>query len=114
MTLETFRIWKTKFDAELTLQKTQEDEEKLKGMTPKEREEWKRLGTRLSGKFSTVTCCYNVSDISTGRQLFERHTGLEEDMLLEEGTVSVDFSQYDRTKVEEEDEEDHVTFSDSD
>jgi len=93
---ETFKAWKVKFDAELALKKNQEDEDKLKGLTPKEREEWKRLGTRL-----------------TGRQLFERHRGLEEDSLMEEGTVSVDFSQYDRTKVEEE-EEDHVTFSDSD
>lgn len=34
---------------------------------------------------------------------------------MEEGTVSVDFSQYDRTQVVEEDnEEDHVHFSDSD
>lgn len=33
---------------------------------------------------------------------------------MEEGTVSVDFSQYDRTKTDEEDEEDRVHFSDSD
>jgi len=34
---------------------------------------------------------------------------------MEEGTVSVDISQYDRTKVDaEEVEEDHVHFSDSD
>ena len=34
---------------------------------------------------------------------------------MEEGTVSVDFSQYDRTQTEEEDnEEDRVHFSDSD
>ena len=34
---------------------------------------------------------------------------------MEEGSVSVDFSQYDRTQVAEEDnEEDHVRFSDSD
>ena len=34
---------------------------------------------------------------------------------MEEGTVSVDFSQYERAKAEEEDdEEDRVRFSDSD
>ena len=49
-----------------------------------------------------------------GRQLFERNRNLEEEGLLEEGTVSVDVSQYERTRVEEEQEEDGVTFSDSD
>lgn len=29
--------------------KAREDEEKMKGMTPKEREEYKKLGTRLTG-----------------------------------------------------------------
>lgn len=47
--------------------------------------------------------------------MFERNTNLEEDNLMEEGTVSVDFSQYDRRQQEEENEdEDRVTFSDSD
>lgn len=59
-----------------------------------------------------------VDDInfSTGRQLFERNRNLEEDTLMEEGTISVDFSQYERTKAEEveEEEEDRVRFSDSD
>lgn len=52
----------------------------------------------------------------TGRQLFERNKNLvhEDDNLMEEGTVSVDFSQYDRTQVVEEDNEDRVHFSDSD
>jgi len=67
-------------------------------LTPKEREEWKRAATRL-----------------TGRQLFERNRNLEEDNLMEEGTISVDFSQYERRQDgEDEDEDDHVRFSDSD
>lgn len=32
---------------------------------------------------------------------------------MEEGTVSVDFSQYERTKVDEEEEEHGLDFSDS-
>jgi len=76
--------------------KSREEDEKTKSLTPKEREEWKRAGTRLSG-----------------RQLFERNRNLEDDNLLEEGTVSVDFSQYERTQSEEDDEDDHVRFSDS-
>lgn len=47
--MESFKAWKAKFDAELALRKGKEDEEKLKGLTPKEREEWKRVVTRLSG-----------------------------------------------------------------
>lgn len=50
-----------------------------------------------------------------GRQLFERNKNLEEDSLMEDGTVSVDVSQYERTRDDgDEDEDDHVTFSDSD
>lgn len=91
-----FKVWKTNFDKELALKKAQEDDDKLRGLTPKEREEWKKLGTRL-----------------TGRQLFERNKGIEDETLLEEGTVSVDISQYERTREEMEPEE-AVTFSDSD
>ncbi|KAL0567428.1 hypothetical protein V5O48_014566 [Marasmius crinis-equi] len=98
VTVESFKAWKAKFDAEQAELRAREDEEKLKGLTAKEREEWKRVGGRLSG-----------------RQLFERNRNLEDDNLMEEGTVSVDFSQYERRQQEEEqDEEDRVTFSDSD
>ena len=49
-----------------------------------------------------------------GRQLFERGgKNLEDDTLLEEGTVSVDISQYERTRIDD-DNDDGVTFSDSD
>ncbi|KAJ8078754.1 hypothetical protein AAF712_001287 [Marasmius tenuissimus] len=98
VTVESFKAWKLKFDAEQAELKAREEEEKMKGLSPKEREEWKRVAGRLSG-----------------RQLFERNRNLEEDNLMEEGTVSVDFSQYDRRQQEEEQEdEDRVTFSDSD
>ncbi|KAF8798004.1 RWD domain-containing protein [Phlegmacium glaucopus] len=96
VTVESFKAWKEKFDKELAIKKSQEDEEQLRNMSPKEREEWKKSGTRL-----------------TGRQLFERNKNLEDENLLEEGVVSVDFSQYERTR-EEEDQEAGLTFSDSD
>jgi hypothetical protein len=54
---------------------------------------------------------------SEGRQLFERNKALEEDILLEEGTVSVDASQYERPRTgekEDDDDDDAITFSDSD
>ncbi|KIJ69440.1 hypothetical protein HYDPIDRAFT_24279 [Hydnomerulius pinastri MD-312] len=100
VTLESFKAWKAKFDKEMAQKKSKDEDEKLRGLTPKEREEFKRIGTR-----------------SSGRQLFERNKNLEheDDSLMEEGTVSVDFSQYDRTQVGADDEdEDRVHFSDSD
>ena len=50
VTVESFKAWKEKFDKELAIKKLQEDEEHLKNMTAKEREEWKRSITRLTGK----------------------------------------------------------------
>jgi hypothetical protein len=51
---------------------------------------------------------------SLGRQLFERDKNLDaaEDSFTEEGVVSVDISQYER--VREEEEEERITFSDED
>jgi len=96
VTVESFKVWKEKFDKELAIKKSQEDEEQLRNMTSKEREEWKKAGTRL-----------------TGRQLFEGDKNLEDEALIEEGVVSVDFSQYERTR-EEDEQEIGLTFSDSD
>jgi len=100
VTLESFKTWKTNFDKEIAQKRERTEDEKLKGLTPKERDEVKKLATRL-----------------TGRQLFERNRDLatSDDSLLEEGTVSVDVSQYEREAVYEDEEvEDQVTFSDSD
>ncbi|TFK29918.1 RWD-domain-containing protein [Coprinopsis marcescibilis] len=98
VTAESFNAWKAKFDEEMSRLRAKEEEEKLKGLTPKEREEYKRSQTRLSG-----------------RQLFERNRNLDEgdESLIEEGTVSVDVSQYDRIH-EDEEQEEGLTFSDSD
>ncbi|PPR06633.1 hypothetical protein CVT26_001175 [Gymnopilus dilepis] len=98
VTVESFKAWKAKFDKEIALKKAQEEEERLKALTPKEREEWKRSQARL-----------------TGRQLFERNKDLEDETLEEEDAVSVDITQYDRTEKEEEEHEEGLAFeSDSD
>lgn len=55
VTVGSFQAWKTKFDKELLIKKAREDEEKMKNLTPKEKEEWKRAGSRLTGRHS---CCY--------------------------------------------------------
>ncbi|KAH9079390.1 RWD-domain-containing protein [Lactarius deliciosus] len=98
VTVKSFTEWKIKFDKEVSLRKMRTEEEKSKIMTVKEREEYKKIAARL-----------------TGRQLFERDKNLatSDTSLLEEGTVSVDISQYDRVIDKEDDEEDRLEFSDS-
>ncbi|KAI0281371.1 RWD-domain-containing protein [Russula aff. rugulosa BPL654] len=99
VTIQSFKEWKIIFDREAHRGKMRGEEERLKAMTTKEREEYKRMGSRL-----------------TGRQLFERDKNLaaSDASLLEDGTVSVDISQYERTAPVEDDEEDRLEFSDSD
>ncbi|KAI9466189.1 RWD-domain-containing protein [Lactarius psammicola] len=99
VTVKSFTEWKIKFDKEISLRKMRADEEKLKTMTAKEKEEYKKVAVRL-----------------TGRQLFERDKNLatSDTSLLEEGTVSVDISQYERVTDKEDGEEDRLEFSDSD
>ena len=50
VTIESFKSWKAKFDADQARRKQREEAERLVGLTPKEREEWKRMTTRLSGE----------------------------------------------------------------
>jgi hypothetical protein len=49
VTRESFLAWKVKFDKETAAKKAKEQEEKLKNLTPKEREEHKKFQGRLSG-----------------------------------------------------------------
>ncbi|KAI0031827.1 RWD-domain-containing protein [Vararia minispora EC-137] len=106
VTRESFLEWKARFDKEVVKKKTREEEENLKALSPKEREEYKRLSHRPTGEYMYTQC---------GRQLFERNKSLDaEDSILEEGAISVDASQYERTRPHEEEEEDRVHFSDSD
>lgn len=51
MTIESFTAWKLNFDKELKAKKLREEEERMKGMTVKEREEFRKIATRLSGRF---------------------------------------------------------------
>jgi len=98
VTQESFMTWKIRFDKGVAVRKAREEDERLKALTPKEREEHKRILHRPSG-----------------RQLFERNKELDaDDSLLEDGAVSVDISQYERTRLEDEDEGERVEFSDSD
>lgn len=45
------------------MKKAKEDAEKMKSMTPKEREEYKRLGTRLTGTQGAMSVVKSMSMI---------------------------------------------------
>jgi hypothetical protein len=49
VTLDSFKQWKAKFDKEIAEIKAKEEEEKLKALTAKEREEYRRAQGRPSG-----------------------------------------------------------------
>lgn len=57
MSVESFKAWKAKFDKKQADRKSKEEEERLKGLTAKEREEYKRMNTRLSGELHTISLC---------------------------------------------------------
>lgn len=50
MTVKSFTEWKIKFNKEISLRKMRADEEKLRTMSAKEKEEYKKIFTRLTGK----------------------------------------------------------------
>jgi hypothetical protein len=49
VTQETFRAWKAKFDQEQAAEKTRREEAIVRELTSKEREEFKKIATRLTG-----------------------------------------------------------------
>ena len=58
MTVESFKAWKARFDKEMAQKKAREEDERLKSLTPKEREEYKKLASRLSGLHQIATYVY--------------------------------------------------------
>ena len=49
VTPESFMAWRVKFMKEVSSSRAREEDQRLKGLTPRERDEYKRLATRLSG-----------------------------------------------------------------
>jgi hypothetical protein len=68
VTTESFLKWRAAFNAEQAEKKRKEEEEKMKGWTPKEREEAKRVTARLTGKSDEFILA--VSKFIDGRCLF--------------------------------------------
>ncbi|KAK4683937.1 hypothetical protein P7C73_g6272, partial [Tremellales sp. Uapishka_1] len=95
ITTELFTSWRLNYMKELKSKRDKEEEERIKSLPPKEREEWRRRRERLSG-----------------RQLFESSQTLAtSDEGLYEGGGEVDIAQYSREdreaerRKEEEEEE---------
>ncbi|KAH7343478.1 ubiquitin-conjugating enzyme/RWD-like protein [Rhizoctonia solani] len=100
VTVESFNQWRIKFMSEIKEIQEREEDEKLKTLSPKEREEWKKSKSK-----------------PTGRQLFEKNRDLatSDATYIEEGVTSVDITQYDRTAARDDEETDTgLHFSDSD
>lgn len=54
MNPQTFMAWKEKFDKEMARKKVIEEEERLKALSAKEREEFKKYHYRLSGEYEVT------------------------------------------------------------
>ena len=50
MTVESFQDWKVKFNKEKQLEKRRQEEERIRDMSNKDKEEFKKIQTRLTGK----------------------------------------------------------------
>ncbi|CED83844.1 Uncharacterized conserved protein, contains RWD domain [Phaffia rhodozyma] len=86
VTSESFLNWKKTFLSEQKARRDREEDERLKALPPKEREEVKRAKAKLSGK-----------------QLFQKDKTLfnsDEKLGGDEDAVAVDFSQYSREERE--------------
>ncbi|POY76751.1 hypothetical protein BMF94_0343 [Rhodotorula taiwanensis] len=92
VTKESFAAWAAKFEKEFAQIQKREEDDRLKALPPKEREETRRWVAKL-----------------TGRQLFEQGAiTVESDAAFgEEGDVALDISQYERRAAEDEDEDEH-------
>jgi len=99
VTVESFKAWKDRFDNEVASAKLRHDDERLRGLSSKERDEIKRVSMR-----------------QTGKQLFEKNKDLDDSdaVLLEDGAIAVDFAQFERQQYQEEDPKSELHLSDSD
>ena len=122
VTLESFAAWRARFEEEMKQKKLRDEEDRLKGLTAKEREELKRQNMRPTGMSSPNSNKHRLSmnqylNLPAGRRLFEqdRNLAASDATLAEEGATEVDLSQYDRSQTHEEEQDAGVLeFSDSD
>ena len=118
VTKESFAAWSVKFEKEMLELRKKEEQERLKGLPGKEREEAKRWLAKLTGEnfhFSSLSGAiffFFLAElsprVSIGRQLFESDATLvsSDAAFGDEGDVAVDFSQYERKDPADDDDED--------
>ncbi len=104
MTAEKFNAWRKQFTAELRAKREREEEERVKGLTPKEREDYRKKKERPTGKSIILRYRLVWSVLISGRELFETTKSLatSDEGLYEEGGVEVDVSKYSREEREAE------------
>ncbi|GAA5860623.1 hypothetical protein JCM8547_005479 [Rhodosporidiobolus lusitaniae] len=93
VTKESFAEWSAKFEKEYQEQLKREEEDRIKALPPKEREEARRWNSKL-----------------TGRQQFEQDSklALTDTGLVEDGDVALDISEYERHGAQEDEEADEA------
>ncbi|KAK0549817.1 Protein gir2 [Tilletia horrida] len=103
VTVERFMEWRKKFDAERAAAKAAEDEAQMKGLSAKEKEDFRRMRNKLSG-----------------RQIFSKASSVEAEQEDEdeEGGQEVDWSLYSRearqNRREDDDEDGRIEIDLSD
>lgn len=103
------------FEAELVLKRKQEEQDRLRALPPKEREETKRYLAKLSGTHSLLSLNAELIERRcAGRQLFEKDSALitSDSAFDEEGAEAVDVSLYERVEGLSEDEEEETKLGD--
>lgn len=115
MTKESFAAWAVRFEAEYAAQLKREEEERLKALPPKEREEAKRWAAKLSGaSLSPSLPCPTLwgsplplCRASRASAVGARQATIESDAAFaaEGDEASVDVSQYERRQDESDDDE---------
>lgn len=87
LTPDAFNVWRKAFTAELAAKREKAEEDRIRALPPKEREDYRKRRER-----------------PTGKQLFENSKVLatSDEALYEEGAEEVDFSKYTREEREKE------------
>jgi hypothetical protein len=102
VTHESFAKWRKGFVARLRAKRDKEEEDRVKALTPREREDYKKKKERPTGELERLR--RRQSADSSGKQLFETSQTLatSDEGLYEEGGEAVDMSKYTREEREAE------------
>ena len=103
VTRESFTALMQKLKQRALEAKKKAEEDRVKALPPKEREEYRKISARPSGRFSPwQKGCLSHPSLVTGRQLFEtgKASTTADESYAEEGAEEVDYSKYSREERE--------------